>query len=144
MLLPQVYDVMAWVQALMVKSQSTHVRQVCASALLQYLLDYPLGPKRLQQVRESMMEGGDGGAGALQCGVSFSFSHATEDADACCKLINKDFKAGQMQHDKAKHLRLSACCRCWCVQHLSFLATNLSYEHELGRLQVLDMLNQVS
>jgi hypothetical protein len=30
------------------------------------------------------------------------------------------------------------------VQHLSFLATNLSYEHELGRLQVLDMLNQVS
>lgn len=32
---------------------------------------------------------------------------------------------------------------CPSLQHLSFLATNLAYEHELGRLQVLDMLNQV-
>ncbi|KAL6760906.1 armadillo-type protein [Haematococcus lacustris] len=76
LVVPEVYDVMAWVQSLMVQSASPHVRAVCASSLLQFLLDYPLGPARLGQ-------------------------------------------------------------------HLAFLATNLAYEHEPGREQVLEMLQQV-
>lgn len=36
-------------QELMVKSHSAPVRQLCAGTLLQFLLDYPTGPKRLQQ-----------------------------------------------------------------------------------------------
>jgi len=52
------------------------VRATCASALLQFLLDYPLGPKRT-------------------------------------------------------------------AAHMSFLATNLGFEYEAGRLAVLDMLQQV-
>lgn len=58
------------------RSHSPQVRATCASALLQFLLDYPLGPKRT-------------------------------------------------------------------AAHLSFLATNLGFEHETGRLAVLDMLQQV-
>jgi hypothetical protein len=58
------------------RSHSPQVRATCASTLLQFLLDYPLGPKRL-------------------------------------------------------------------AAHLSFLATNLGFEHETGRLAVLDMLQQV-
>ncbi|GFH23333.1 uncharacterized protein HaLaN_20932, partial [Haematococcus lacustris] len=76
LVVPEVYDIMAWVQSLMVQSASPHVRAVCASCLLQFLLDYPLGPARLGQ-------------------------------------------------------------------HLAFLATNLAYEHEPGREQVLEMLQQV-
>ncbi|MEW5318207.1 MAG: hypothetical protein WDW38_009447 [Sanguina aurantia] len=76
LVLPEVYDVMSKVQEVMVRSQSTPVRQLCSSTLLQFLLDYPLGPKRLQQ-------------------------------------------------------------------HMSFLIANLAYEHESGRLQVLDLLVQV-
>jgi U3 small nucleolar RNA-associated protein 20 len=33
----------------MVKSQSGPVRQMCAASLLQFLLDFPLGERRLQQ-----------------------------------------------------------------------------------------------
>lgn len=73
---PEVYDVMEWVQEVMVRSQSNNVRSMCSSTLLQFLLDYPLGPKRL-------------------------------------------------------------------AQHLSFLTANLAYEHESGRMAVLDTLGAV-
>ena len=52
------------------------MRSLCSATLLQFLLDYPLGPKRL-------------------------------------------------------------------AQHLAFLAANLSYEHETGRLAVLETLQLV-
>ena len=58
------------------RSQSPPVRSLCSATLLQFLLDYPLGPKRL-------------------------------------------------------------------AQHLAFLAANLSYEHETGRLAVLETLQLV-
>ncbi|KAH9571647.1 hypothetical protein CY35_02G105300 [Sphagnum magellanicum] len=48
LLVPEIYDMMNRVAELMVKSQMPHVRQVCSQILLQFLLDYPLGPKRLQ------------------------------------------------------------------------------------------------
>uniref|UniRef100_A0A7S3R808 U3 small nucleolar RNA-associated protein 20 domain-containing protein n=1 Tax=Dunaliella tertiolecta TaxID=3047 RepID=A0A7S3R808_DUNTE len=76
LVVPEVYDVMNWVQGLMVRSHSPQVRATCASALLQFLLDYPLGPRRTSE-------------------------------------------------------------------HLTFLASNLSFEHETGRLAVLDMVQQV-
>jgi len=41
--LPEVYDLMNRVQELMVRSQAAPVRSACSSALLQFLLDYPLG-----------------------------------------------------------------------------------------------------
>jgi hypothetical protein len=47
--LPEVYDVMDKVGGLLVQSPSIPVRQQCASVLLQFLLDYPLGQKRLRQ-----------------------------------------------------------------------------------------------
>ncbi len=43
LVVPEVYDLMGRVQELMVRSQAAPVRAVCASALLQFLLDYPLG-----------------------------------------------------------------------------------------------------
>ncbi|KAG2487780.1 hypothetical protein HYH03_013624 [Edaphochlamys debaryana] len=46
---PEVYDVMDRVQQIMVRSQSSAVRSSCSAALLQFLLDFPLGPARLQQ-----------------------------------------------------------------------------------------------
>ncbi|PRW58885.1 small subunit processome component 20-like protein [Chlorella sorokiniana] len=76
LVLPEVYDLMNRVQELMVQSQAAPVRSACSSALLQFLLDYPLGEKRLQE-------------------------------------------------------------------HLQFLLTNLSYEHESGREAALDMLGVV-
>ena len=44
---PEVFDVMDRVQELMVRAQSPTVRAQCARSLLQYLLDFPLGEKRL-------------------------------------------------------------------------------------------------
>jgi U3 small nucleolar RNA-associated protein 20 len=46
--LPEVYDLMAKVQELVVRPQAAQVRQLAAAALLQFLLDYPLGEKRLR------------------------------------------------------------------------------------------------
>jgi len=46
--LPEVYDLMIRVQELMVRSQGSNVRTLCSSAMLLFLLDYPLGDKRLQ------------------------------------------------------------------------------------------------
>lgn len=72
-MVPEVYDVMVQVQELMIRSQVASVRQACSSVLLQFLLDYPVGERRLQQ-------------------------------------------------------------------HLNFIITNLSYEHETGREAAIDML----
>ncbi|PSC76593.1 small subunit processome component 20-like protein [Micractinium conductrix] len=49
LVMPEVYDLMNRVQELMVRSQAAPVRAACSSALLQFLLDYPLGEKRLQE-----------------------------------------------------------------------------------------------
>lgn len=48
LVLPEVYDLMERVQELMVRSQSQQVRQLASNSLLAFLLDYPLGPPRLQ------------------------------------------------------------------------------------------------
>jgi U3 small nucleolar RNA-associated protein 20 len=48
-LLPQVYDLMVVVAKHMVRSQQPTVRQLCAQVFLGFLLDYPLGHKRLSQ-----------------------------------------------------------------------------------------------
>ena len=45
----EVYDVMKRVQELLVQSQSAPLRSLCASALLQFLLDWPLEERRLKQ-----------------------------------------------------------------------------------------------
>ena len=74
LVVPEVYDIMTKVQEMMVRSQSGPVRQLCSSVLLQFLLDYPVGDRRLQQ-------------------------------------------------------------------HLHFVITNLSYQHETGREAAIDMLN---
>ena len=73
LVVPEVYDMMSRVQEMMVRSQSAPIRQLCASVLLQFLLDYPVGDRRLQQ-------------------------------------------------------------------HLHFIITNLSYEHETGREAAIEML----
>ncbi|KAL3687831.1 hypothetical protein R1sor_014140 [Riccia sorocarpa] len=49
LLVPELYDMINRVQQLMVTSHLPPVRQLCSQILLQFLLDYPLGPKRLQQ-----------------------------------------------------------------------------------------------
>eukprot|EP00897_Mesotaenium_endlicherianum_P002352 jgi/Mesen1/2144/ME000152S01235 len=49
LLVPELYDLMTRVGELMVKSQAPPVRQLCSQILTQFLLDYPLGPRRLQQ-----------------------------------------------------------------------------------------------
>ena len=46
--LPEIYDLMIRIQELMIKSQSDNVRSLCSSIFLLFLLDYPLGEKRLQ------------------------------------------------------------------------------------------------
>ena len=47
LVVPEVYDLMGRVEDVLVSAQSVPVRQACASALMHFLLDYPLGPKRL-------------------------------------------------------------------------------------------------
>jgi U3 small nucleolar RNA-associated protein 20 len=49
LLVPELYDMMTRVSEVMVQSQLPPVRQVCGQIFLQFLLDYPLGAKRLQQ-----------------------------------------------------------------------------------------------
>ena len=73
LVVPEVYDIMTKVQEMMVRSQAAPIRQLCATVLLQFLLDYPVGDRRLQQ-------------------------------------------------------------------HLQFIITNLSYEHETGRKSAIEML----
>lgn len=73
LVVPEVYDIMTRVQEMMVRSQAAPIRQLCSSVLLQFLLDYPVGDRRLQQ-------------------------------------------------------------------HLHFIITNLSYQHETGREAAIDML----
>merc|ERR1712195_310272 len=48
-LLPEVYDVITRVCELMVQSNETAIRTQSAAVFLQFLMDYPLGPTRLQQ-----------------------------------------------------------------------------------------------
>ena len=50
-----VYDIMGRVQELLVKSQHASVRQQSHGALIQFLLEYPLGPKRLRQHVEFLL-----------------------------------------------------------------------------------------
>jgi U3 small nucleolar RNA-associated protein 20 len=45
---PEIYDLMEKVSAIMVTSQSAHVQELCRSALIQFLLDYPQGKGRLR------------------------------------------------------------------------------------------------
>ncbi|KAI0753565.1 hypothetical protein C8Q80DRAFT_1342693 [Daedaleopsis nitida] len=45
---PEIYDVMDKVAEIMVTSQSPQVQELCRSALLQFLLDYPQGKGRLK------------------------------------------------------------------------------------------------
>lgn len=73
LVVPEVYDVMRQVQQLMIRSQAAPVRHACSSVFLQFLLDYPVGERRLEQ-------------------------------------------------------------------HIQFIITNLSYEHETGREAAIDML----
>jgi U3 small nucleolar RNA-associated protein 20 len=49
LVVPEMYDLMVRVGQLMVRSQDTSVRQLCSQTLLQFLLDFPLGQRRLQQ-----------------------------------------------------------------------------------------------
>ena len=49
LLVPELYDLMARVGELMIKSQALSVRHLSRDTFLTFLLDYPLGPKRLQQ-----------------------------------------------------------------------------------------------
>ena len=46
--LPELYDLMDEIQQLMIRSQSSQARQLSSSTLLQFLLDYPLGSKRME------------------------------------------------------------------------------------------------
>lgn len=73
LVVPEVYDVMQRVAEIMVQTHTPSLQQLCSQSFLIFLLDYPLGPRRL---------------------------------------------AG----------------------HVQFLLTNLSYEHESGRLAAMDML----
>lgn len=49
LLVPELYDLITRIGRLMVTSQAPPIRQQCSQVLLQFLLDYPLGAKRLQQ-----------------------------------------------------------------------------------------------
>ena len=62
--LDSVYTVMGRVQELLVRSQHASVRQACHGALVQFLLEYPLGPKRLRQHVEFLL-------------VNLTFEHPT-------------------------------------------------------------------
>ena len=48
-LLPEVYDVMKTVSSLVVRAGAAETRALCSQALVQFLLDYPLGERRLRQ-----------------------------------------------------------------------------------------------
>lgn len=47
--IPEVYDLMENVAQIMITSQSHQTRELCRQVFLQFLLEYPLGPKRLQK-----------------------------------------------------------------------------------------------
>lgn len=47
---PEVYDLMSGrIQEMLIRSQSPTVREMCGQVLLQFLLDYPVGERRVQQ-----------------------------------------------------------------------------------------------
>jgi U3 small nucleolar RNA-associated protein 20 len=49
LVVPEIYDLMEKVSDVMVTSQSTLAQELCRGVLLQFLLDYPQGKKRLQK-----------------------------------------------------------------------------------------------
>ena len=49
LLIPELYDIINKISNLMVRSHTATVRQYCSQIILQFLLDYPLGGRRLQQ-----------------------------------------------------------------------------------------------
>ena len=53
-LLPEIYDMMKTVSSLIVRANAAETRALCAQALVQFLLDYPLGERRLQQHLEAL------------------------------------------------------------------------------------------
>ena len=53
-LLPEIYDMMKTVSSLVVRANAAETRALCAQALVQFLLDYPLGERRLQQHLEAL------------------------------------------------------------------------------------------
>ena len=48
---------MKTVSSLVVRANAGEVRQLCSQALVQFLLDYPLGERRLQQHLEALAAG---------------------------------------------------------------------------------------
>lgn len=55
LVVPEIYDLVTRVAELMVTSQSESIRKKCSKILLQFLLDYPLSRKRLQQHIDSLL-----------------------------------------------------------------------------------------
>jgi len=53
-LLPEIYDTMNVVSGLVVRANADETRRSCAGALVQFLLDYPLGERRLRTHLESL------------------------------------------------------------------------------------------
>lgn len=49
LLVPELYDLVKKVEQVMIRSQVEAERKLASQVLLQFLLDYPLGPRRLQQ-----------------------------------------------------------------------------------------------
>ncbi|XP_031478045.1 uncharacterized protein LOC116249069 [Nymphaea colorata] len=56
LVVPEIYDVVCRVSRLMVTSQSPPMSQRCSKILLQFLMDYPFTPKRLQQHLDFLVE----------------------------------------------------------------------------------------
>jgi len=88
-LLPEVYDLMERVAGVMVRSQDDNIREHCGKALVQFLLTFPMGKKRLRSHLESLcanlsFEHPSGRSAALQCllRVAQSFPQKTLTAHA--------------------------------------------------------------
>jgi U3 small nucleolar RNA-associated protein 20 len=79
--LPEVYDAMSAISSAMVKSTDKTVRQLASSTVLAFLLDYPLGKKRLDHHIEFLLsnmgyehsEGGRGAVCELLCHLARKF-----------------------------------------------------------------------
>ncbi|CAN6446079.1 unnamed protein product [Victoria cruziana] len=56
LIIPEIYDIVCRVSRLMVTSQSPPVSQRCSKIFLQFLMDYPFTPKRLQQHLDFLKE----------------------------------------------------------------------------------------
>lgn len=71
-LLPEIYDVMKTVSSLIVRAGALETRSLCSQALVQFLLDYPLGERRLRQHIDALAANleyqyASGRLSALQC-----------------------------------------------------------------------------